>query len=182
MHEMSKFRPFPFCFISVRLPFALIESVSYSKGAVDMFLHTVVLVLVSVQLQDYAVNSNMFTVPRSHCTCPGRVLTYECTITGSGSTVWKGSAFECTSGEIVLPHNLFNEISTAAGVCNNGLFTAYGIRVVNNSYTSRLNITVSHNTAGKTIQCAYDDGQHEAIIGTDIVSITTGKYSEVYRA
>ena len=113
-------------------------------------------------------------IPRSQCTCTGHVLTYECTVTGSGSTVWKGSAFECTSGEIVLQHNLFDQMM-AAGVCNDGLFSAYGIRVDNNSYTSQLNITVSHSAAGKTIECAYDNGQREASIGTDTISITTGK-------
>ena len=143
-----------------------------------MILQTVLmlfLVFASLLLQSCTA-INMFGIPRNQCTCPNNVLTYECTVTGPGSTVWKGSAFECTSGEIVLQHNLFDQMPAAAGVCNGGLFVAYGIRVANNSYTSQLNVTVSHSTAGKTIQCAYDNGQHETIIGTDTVSITTGKF------
>ena len=41
------------------------------------------------------------------CICPGETLTYKCTVLGErgGTTVWQGSAFNCTSRQISLFHS-----------------------------------------------------------------------------
>ena len=86
------------------------------------------------------------------CVCPGDTLTYECTATGQdGLTIWTGTAFECSfSNELVLLHSRF---TSASGLCNNGDIVARGVSVEDNNYTSQLNVTVTSETAGKTIEC-----------------------------
>ena len=39
--------------------------------------------------------------------CPGDVLTTECTIMGSGITEWQGTAFQYSSSIIILRHTQF---------------------------------------------------------------------------
>ena len=79
------------------------------------------------------------------------------------ATVWKGSAFDCmqSMNEIVLIHSSFesniNSSSVAAGKCNNGSIHAHSVRVEDNYYTSQLNLTVTANMIGKTVECVYDN-------------------------
>ena len=42
--------------------------------------------------------------------------------------------------------------------CNNGTIVARMLSVEGNNYTSQLNVTVTPDTAGKTIECVHDDG------------------------
>ena len=77
--------------------------------------------------------------------CPGDVLTTECTITGDGATVWRGTAIQCgysSTNEIILLHGRFNG-SCYSTECNNGPIAAQILRVDNGSYISQLNVTVS---------------------------------------
>ena len=77
---------------------------------------------------------------------------------GTGvATVWRGTAFQCSdaANQIFLSH--FNFASTT-GECNSGEIVAYGVHAANGCYTSRINITMSHDVEGKVIQCALDDG------------------------
>ena len=110
----------------------------------------------------------------TNCICPGYTLTFaECTVKGGpgDTTIWKGSAFHCSSNEIALIHSLFGVNYTqshivAAGECNNGSIWAHSIRVEDNYYTSQLNITVNANMIGKTVECAHDNQSTESVIGT----------------
>ena len=98
----------------------------------------------------------MFT---SECVRPGDTLTYDCTVTGQpgGFTVWTGSAFDCLSNEISLPHNRYTLAEGAFGVCNNGAIVAKSLSVEANNYTSQFNVTVTTDIAGKTIECVRND-------------------------
>ena len=85
---------------------------------------------------------------------------------GSGqSTVWKGTAFNCsdTANSIILAHNT----DSAVKPCNNGLIVASLINESNNTgyYTSQLNITVSLDLMGQTVECIHDNGSSETSIG-----------------
>ena len=98
------------------------------------------------------------------CVCPGDTLTYECTamgVTGGSSTVWTGTAFECLccNDNIILPHDLFSSRS-----CNNGDIVARGLSVEGNNYTSQLNVTVTPDTAGKTVECHRDNGADSILL------------------
>ena len=114
------------------------------------------------------------------CICPGYDMTFaECTVKGrSGrpgdATVWRGSAFDCSSAnnEIALIHSLFGSKSStvAAGECNSGSIHAHSVRVEGNCYTSQLYITVTTNMIGKTVECVYDNTSIESVIGTLIVA------------
>ena len=77
----------------------------------------------------------------TNCICPGYDLTFaECTVKGGPGdiTVWKGSAFDCSSNEIALIHSLFGSDTqsqtVAAGECNNGSIRAHSVQVEDNCY------------------------------------------------
>ena len=96
-----------------------------------------------------------------------------------GTTVWTGSAFDCTGGEISLLHYLYNFSSLsyprAYGVCNKGSIVARSLRVENDIYfISQLNISVSADVIGKSIECIYDDGNTHTseLIGAKNISIS----------
>ena len=42
--------------------------------------------------------------------------------------------------------------------CNNGAIVARILSIDGNNYTSQLNVTVTSETIGKTIECLHDDG------------------------
>ena len=97
----------------------------------------------------------------SECSSPGNTLTFECFVNAGNpvsSIVWQGTAFQRC--EITLLGNRFNE--SVSHFCNNG--TIVGWNVVKSSdsddetYTSRLNITVTSDMTGKDITCSFDDG------------------------
>ena len=97
----------------------------------------------------------------SEYACPGDLLTYECNATGGsniGATIWTGTAFNCPSSgnEIILLHVHINR--TYMYTCNNGAIVARSLSVEGNNYTSQLNVTITPDTAGKTIKCVHDDG------------------------
>ena len=93
------------------------------------------------------------------CICPGHHLIYTCTVHGemTGATIWNGTAFrDCPQDEIILPHSQFTSTRGSIGTCNKGDIVGSGLHVEGNNYTSQLNITITPDTAGKTIICAYD--------------------------
>jgi hypothetical protein len=123
-----------------------------------------------------------------HCICPGDILTYECTVIGSqlGTTVWHGTAFDCiyNSGEISLLHSAYadseDSVLRAYGKCNNGLIAAQSLSVVDSlCYTSQLNITVSADVIGKSIECHYDDSNTTTLQLVGATNIITGKSIKV---
>ena len=91
------------------------------------------------------------------CVCPGDTLTFECTVTGGGTTIWTGSAFDCSSknNEKLLRHSQFSHGKSTSGYCNNGAIVARSHSVEGNNYTSQFNVTVTPGIGGKTIQCAH---------------------------
>ena len=95
----------------------------------------------------------------NECVCPGDKLIYRCTVQGdaTGATVWKGTAFSGRpQDEILLHHRHFTSTGGSTGTCNNGDTVGRSLGVQGNNYTSQLNVTITPDTAGKTIMCAYD--------------------------
>ena len=124
----------------------------------------------------FLLDSRKLTALNS-CTCLGyeAAFVFECVVTGDGTTVWQGTAFdECSSDRIVLCHSEFNysgySISQICGTSEQ-LFS-HAVSMVNESYTSHLTVNVSQDLVGKTVKCASDNGFH---IGTKQISLTTGK-------
>ena len=111
----------------------------------------------------------------SQCACPGETVSFLCTIIGGGTTLWKGSLFNCPSAnnEVVLRHSQFS--TGINGACNGGDITGQSIQVVNNCYMSQLNVRVSSGLANTTVECAYDNGASTVTIGTTSINVVTSK-------
>ena len=106
-----------------------------------------------------AILEGLTLVSTSGCGCLGETLIYECTLVGgpSGATLWTGTALNnCPSDEIVLLHRRFTEPGGTTRSCSNGATAAQSLYVRQSLYTSRLIVTITPNTAGKTITCTYD--------------------------
>ena len=112
----------------------------------------------------------------SGCVCPGNILTYECTVhvMRGAATIWTGSAFQCPSAgnEIALSHNAFLYNRNGQLKYCNGAIVARILSVEDNNLNSQLNVTVTPDTAGKTIECLNYNWTHDILIFTSIVPIT----------
>ena len=94
-----------------------------------------------------------------------------------GATVWRGTALNCTMSdhEIVLLHSRFESNTGTLRICNNGAIVGRSLRVENNSsYTSQLNVTVSSDMIGESIECAHDHGTTDTIGSSTLTA--TGTY------
>ena len=111
--------------------------------------------------------------------CPGNVLTTECVITGGGTTIWRGTAFQCDSNNrefISLRHSQFLESSKPEGTCSNGAIVARTLGVVNGSYVSQLNVTVSPELNNTTVECVHSYNLTEVVVRSiQIIVLATGK-------
>ena len=74
---------------------------------------------------------------------------------------------------IILRHRLFAS-DQAFGICNNGDIIGCGLGVVNNCYTSQLNVTVRESFNNKTVQCFLTSSEGIRIIGESILSVVSG--------
>ena len=75
------------------------------------------------------------------CHCPGDIISYNCVAPGGLATVWQGSAFNCTGNRISLLHHIINDDGYCNGRKIHGQITLH--EIVNNTYTSVLNVTAS---------------------------------------
>ena len=108
------------------------------------------------------------------CACLGDTLIFRCVVTGAGSTVWEGAAFQCLGNSITLRHNRFSSSEGVSGECGN--IVARSIDVNNNCYTSQLSVVISENLNNKSVLCTYDFGTGMKIIGTSTLIVVEGKY------
>ena len=118
----------------------------------------------------------------SDCVCPGHELWLQCTVVGPGFTIWKGSAFNCssTSDEIFLRHSQFESGKVIRG-CNYGRIIARGINKTSDSdgdkYISQLTIQLGVNDSldGRTVECVHDNLTQRITINTYTIHYTRGK-------
>ena len=91
----------------------------------------------------------------------------------SGGTVWTGTALNCvsTNNEIILLHGRFMSHGSY-GSCNNGAIVARSLSTDGNYYTSQLNVTVTPDILGKTIECGYDNLIYSISFQLIVISIT----------
>ena len=112
----------------------------------------------------------------NNCTCEGCDQVYECRVTGSGATVWTGTAFDCSNNEIAILHS-----SSSTGVeitCNDGAIVGRLIRAENNTYISQLTVSVSAQMVDTNISCSHDSrGTH--LIDSLLLTLTTGNASVI---
>ena len=95
---------------------------------------------------------------------------------GGLGTVWKGTAFDCPSSAhgIILLHSRFRDEHGTQGACNNGTIVGQSLRIKDTSYTSQLNVTVSSDMIGESIECFQDDGEVETLVESSTIVPTTG--------
>ena len=131
-----------------------------------------------VEFSSLSLGSN-----QSHCACPGDQLTFDCLVEDGVATVWQGSAFDCNHegpNMIILRHSQFSQqlSQPAGGECNDGRIVARSIGpgVLNGTYLSELNVTVSEDMNNKTTECVaeYINGT-QSNSGTSTVTVATGK-------
>lgn len=131
-------------------------------------------ILISVRHLAWASRSNVAQI----LSCPGDVVTIECAIMGSGITVWQGTALQCDShsaNTIALRHTQFEQSQKPRGTCNNGDIVATALGVVNNSYISQLNVTVSPDWNNTNVECSHDYNLTETIVRSiQIIVLATG--------
>jgi hypothetical protein len=112
--------------------------------------------------------------------CPDGELRLECTVVEGANTVWKGTAFDCSTSndEIALRHSQFE--SGIVGECNNGMIMGRNLNRMfdgpNSTFTSQLVIhlpllNAAGNTLdGTTVECIHDNGHREINIGTHVIA------------
>ena len=122
-------------------------------------------------VSDCAIGTNAL-VAINGCTCDGYDQVYECKITGSGATVWRGSAFNCpaTGNEILFLHSS----SDTEATCNDGAISGRIIRAENGAYVSQLTVSVSAEMIGTIISCFHDSRGTQNLIGSSLLTLTTG--------
>ena len=104
------------------------------------------------------------------CIPEGRTVSYQYTVTDStnppiGSTVWRGSAFNCSySSGISLLHSQFG--SGVSAWC--GDLIAMSVGVSGTEYTSRLTLNSTTELNEKMINCTFSS---IVLIGYDIIKI-----------
>ena len=130
----------------------------------------------TLYLFGYAANNGLSVPANVRCSCPREFLVFNCTIMDGGITLWRGTAFNCPSDndEIILRHSQYAS-GSASGECNSGAITGHSLQnVVNNRFTSQLNITSSAALNRRSVECAYDDGQQTSRIGISTLTVITG--------
>ena len=117
-------------------------------------------------------NSLILLNQNGDCVCSGQTLMFECKVTGVGSTVWRGSAFDCPLREIILRHSQFID---STGTCSDGAIVARGVSVESNCYTSQLNVTLSSSMNRESVVCAHHNSTGTTVIGAFMLNITSGR-------
>ena len=113
--------------------------------------------------------------PSNECYCPGKVVTYECTVVldggEGGTTLWRGGAFHCQDGTTMEFNLLHYRYSLPEGdnqSCNDGAIVGRSVQVENDthSYTSQLDVELTSDLLSTWIECAYDNGTEETVVGS----------------
>ena len=95
---------------------------------------------------------------------------------GIGSTIWRGTIFDCPSNdnEIVLLHSQFGS-NRAFGTCNNRAVIGQSVGIMENDcFTSQLLVTVSGNMNNNTVDCVHNSVTGLVIVGTSTVVVVEG--------
>lgn len=110
------------------------------------------------------------------CECLGAELSLNCTIVGNGTTVWRGTSFNCPdrADEITLRHaNFINSSET----CNMGSIVGRALTVAGNCYTSQLTVTTTADLNNKTISCSHISTSGLNVIGNKQLIVISGIYN-----
>jgi hypothetical protein len=111
----------------------------------------------------------------TQCVCIGDRVIYSCGVVGGSSTVWGGSVFDCPlDGSVITLRHTQYESNQAFGICNNGDISGRGLGVVNNCYTSQLNVTIRDSFNNKSVQCVLNSREGRRTIGESVLNVVSG--------
>ena len=82
----------------------------------------------------------------------------------------------CAGDEISLIHASFMDGTPASGECNSGDIVAHSVGVEGMRYTSELEVRISAELNGKTVNCSWDLRPLE----TSSMITVAGKYEDIY--
>ena len=88
--------------------------------------------------------------------------------------MWTGDFFiHCPNNkrEMILQHEVGEASEFTDQTCNNGGIVGRIVRVENGVFTSQLNVTLTSDIVGRSIECAYDNG---TIYKIGSLNLTTG--------
>ena len=119
-------------------------------------------------------------VSPNECICPGDKLTYECTVTKGAQTIWNGSAFDCPDRNNQIKFNSKLRYYRNRR-CTNATIKGRIISTGGNNYTSQLSITVTPDTARKSIAClSNNERTTRPIFSLVIPTIGLSTYKGLY--
>ena len=79
--------------------------------------------------------------------------------------MWRGDTIRCNgTDEIVFRHAQFLRNGNRTKVCNAGAVSGQSLNVVEDKYTSRLNIALTSELIGKNVICSHDTLDLEELI------------------
>ena len=111
-------------------------------------------------------------IASNQCTCPGHVVSFQCTVVGDGNTVYNVTG--CPD-QLTLLSTGFND-GTARRQCLNGAIRAYGVHADfhNKIFLSQLNIIPSQNYKDVTVEC-YREDINGQLLPVDNKTFSVGK-------
>ena len=107
----------------------------------------------------------------NNCSCLGDTLTFECTVMSELGTIWRGSAFNCSSSDHEI-YLLRRDYLSHASVCNNGMIRGRVVQLEEMIYTSQLNVTFNPGLTETTVECASDNGSQIVLKSVTVHAIT----------
>ena len=116
-------------------------------------------------LSDCGSEENNITEVSSRVVCHGETISLKCQVQGSGTTVWKGSTFDCPhqNNELALLRNQLNNSDQKQCYSNGSTTKAYAKIITSdeNCSTSQLNVTIKLFNLEQLIMnitCEHDNG------------------------
>jgi hypothetical protein len=127
------------------------------------------------QIYTYIIATNGLQPRGTQCACAGDRLIYNCSIMGGTATLWRGTAFDCPmdENEITFRHSQF-AANQEIRICNDGDLVGRNVGVVNDCYTSQLNVIVRESFNNKTVQCAFTSSEGMTTIGESLLRVVSG--------
>ena len=158
----------------------IIAKDSIPMSTLILSLRLVIILLHNTISANNLLHCNCYQI--SDCICPEDVVVFVCSVSGGVATIWRGSIFNCPSNgnQIVLRHRNFE--NGVSGKCNDGEIIAYSSEITNNSYSSRLNVSVTPEMHNGTVECIQpQEGFTETSAGICTLILATGTCKHIVK-
>ena len=168
--------------IIVRVIISVLSLSYYVYPCIFMHKYTLTIMHTTILFSTVFGIGSAQLINTNDCTCPNDIVTYNCYVTESGFTIWRGSAFDCPTvdSRILLRHSSFGTHIGTMGLCNDGAIIGHSLGVDTNSldnviYISQLmiNLTAAPSVVGQTVDCVYRTPSGiDTLVGSTVITIT----------